>query len=187
MLAVGASVTAQVFALARPIGNGRVTRGPTIEDLCLEFLARGRAKNLSPRTIEWYERHARAFARWCASEGIVLARELQCAHLDDFLVALHGTGAAATPSGVPRRPSRPCHGSDSGRATSRPRSRGTPNGSTSRALAIELVDPIFLRLGQALRDSLQHLILSHQMLGGRPGHPWRCGAVVSKPGSPVRH
>jgi integrase/recombinase XerD len=58
-------------------------------------LARGRAKNLSPRTIEWYERHGRAFARWCASEGIVWARELECTHLDDFLVALHGTGVAA--------------------------------------------------------------------------------------------
>src|SRR5438552_4139934 len=81
--------------MARPIWNRRVTREPTIEDLCLEFLARGRAKNLSPSTIEWYERHARAFARWCTSEGIVLARELQCAHLDDFLEALHGTGAAA--------------------------------------------------------------------------------------------
>lgn len=100
------SSTAQVFAVrsrTRTEGDRhgtthrerRVARELTIEDLCNEFLARGRAKNLSPRTIEWYERHARAFARRCASKGIVLARELECAHLDDFLVAMHGTGVAA--------------------------------------------------------------------------------------------
>lgn len=31
---------------------------------------------------------------WCASEDVELARDLQCAHLDDFLVSVHASGVS---------------------------------------------------------------------------------------------
>jgi hypothetical protein len=41
--------------VARPAGRSRAARDVSVNDLREEFLARCRAKNLSDRTIEWYE------------------------------------------------------------------------------------------------------------------------------------
>jgi len=78
--------------MARPLGNVHAAHETTIEDLRQEFLARAQAKNLSIRTIEWYDRHSVGFVRWCAGRGLVLARELQSSHLDDFVIAMHVAG-----------------------------------------------------------------------------------------------
>lgn len=80
--------------MARPLGNAYAYREPTVDDLREEFLARANAKNLAPRTIEWYERHTAAFRDWCTARGIVTAATLRSRDLDDYLVTLHASGAA---------------------------------------------------------------------------------------------
>lgn len=80
--------------MARPLGNAFGCREQTIDDLRDEFLARAHAKNLAPRTIERYQRHAGDFRDWCAAHGIVTAAQLRSSDLDDYLVALHSFGAA---------------------------------------------------------------------------------------------
>lgn len=80
--------------MARPLGNAYAYREPTLDDLREEFLARAHAKNLAPRTIEWYERHTASFRDWCTALGIIAAAELRSSDLDDYLVTLHAGGAA---------------------------------------------------------------------------------------------
>ena len=80
--------------MARPSGDAYGFREPTIEDLREAFIGRAHARNLAPRTIEWYGRHAGGFAEWCASEGIARTTQLRSAHLDDYLVFLHASGLA---------------------------------------------------------------------------------------------
>lgn len=80
--------------MARPSGDAWGLRQPTIDDLREAFIGRAHAKNLAPRTIEWYERHTADFATWCASEGIAHTADLRSTHLDDYLIFLHGSGLA---------------------------------------------------------------------------------------------
>lgn len=55
--------------MARPGGRPVAAREGTIADLIEEFLDRCRAKNLSVRTIEWYEDRTRRFSDWCLESG----------------------------------------------------------------------------------------------------------------------
>ncbi|MEX2557572.1 MAG: tyrosine-type recombinase/integrase [Actinomycetota bacterium] len=64
------------------------------------YIARAYAKDLAPRTIEWYERHSTTFRDWCAEEGIVFAAELRATHLDDYLIFLHARLAPHTVHGA---------------------------------------------------------------------------------------
>lgn len=59
--------TREERVMARPLGNPYASRESTIDDLREQFLARAHAKNLAPRTIEWYERHTASFRDWCAA------------------------------------------------------------------------------------------------------------------------
>ena len=72
--------------MARP----RTTRATeaTMADLRGEFLDRCRAKNLSPRTLEWYEDRTRRFSDWCLERGILPARDLTTDDLEDFVLSL---------------------------------------------------------------------------------------------------
>lgn len=72
--------------MARP----RTTRKgePTILDLRDEFLDRCRAKNLSPRTIEWYEDRTRRFSDWCFESGILKAQDLTTEDLEGFVLSI---------------------------------------------------------------------------------------------------
>jgi len=71
--------------MARP----RTTRTTeaTIADLREEFLDRCRAKNLSPRTIEWYEDRTRRFSDWCFERGILRAKDLTTDDLEAFVLS----------------------------------------------------------------------------------------------------
>jgi hypothetical protein len=42
----------------------------TLEDLREEFLAHCESRNLSGKTVEWYDDRTRRFADWCATRGI---------------------------------------------------------------------------------------------------------------------
>ena len=46
----------------------------TLEDLREEFLAHCEARNLSGKTLEWYEDRTRRFTDWCNSQGITALR-----------------------------------------------------------------------------------------------------------------
>jgi hypothetical protein len=74
--------------MVRPVGHPLRRRAITIHELREEFLARCEARNLSDRTIQWYEDRTGQFEEWCASREIVSAGELTCSHLEDFLLAL---------------------------------------------------------------------------------------------------
>lgn len=69
--------------MAHPSGNAFGSREPTIEDLREDYLARAHAKNLAPRTIEWYERHSRGFCDWGAARGIAMVADLRASDLDE--------------------------------------------------------------------------------------------------------
>jgi integrase/recombinase XerD len=71
--------------MARPAGRPIGTRQATIADLRDEFLDRCRAKNLSTRTIGWYEDRTRRFSRWCFDNGILLAQDLTTEDLEAFI------------------------------------------------------------------------------------------------------
>ena len=50
--------------MVRPIGRPLARRPPSVEDLCGEFLIHSEARNLSGRTLEWYEDRAHRFAEF---------------------------------------------------------------------------------------------------------------------------
>lgn len=74
--------------MPRPAGRPIGTREATIADLREEFLDRCRAKNLSVRTIEWYEDRTRRFSDWCFNKGILRAQDLTTEDLEAFLLEL---------------------------------------------------------------------------------------------------
>ena len=56
--------------MVRPIGRPMARKPITLEDLREEFLAHCEARNLSSKTVEWYDDRTRRFADWCATQGI---------------------------------------------------------------------------------------------------------------------
>jgi integrase/recombinase XerD len=80
--------------MVRPAGRPIAARTVTVHDLREEFLARCTAKNLSSRTLEWYEDRTRRFAEWCSDRGIERAGDLTGSDVDDFLIDLKGAGRA---------------------------------------------------------------------------------------------
>lgn len=77
--------------MAEPI-RSRDGRNITVEQLVEDFLAHCRAKNLSARTVEWYEYKYGAFVDWCRVQGIFKAAELDTADLEDYLAAEKARG-----------------------------------------------------------------------------------------------
>ena len=80
--------------MARPTGRPFAARELTVHDLREQFLARCLAKNLSPRTIEWYEDRTRRFAEWCSARGVERAAILTGGDVDGFLIELRKDGLA---------------------------------------------------------------------------------------------
>jgi site-specific recombinase XerD len=66
-----------------------------VDDLREEFLASCRAKNLSERTVEWYEEKSRRFAEWCLQDGASDVASLTASHLDAFLTQIKLRGSVA--------------------------------------------------------------------------------------------
>ena len=69
-------------------------REETLQDLRDEFLLRCQAKNLSARTIEWYEERTRFFAEWCEARGIERAAELTTSVLEEYVIDMRASGLA---------------------------------------------------------------------------------------------
>jgi hypothetical protein len=74
--------------MARPAGRPLAVREVSIYDLREEFLSRCRAKNLSDRTMEWYEDRTVQLCDLWAAQGAALACELSVDNLEDALVDL---------------------------------------------------------------------------------------------------
>jgi integrase/recombinase XerD len=79
--------------MVRPVHPLRV-REETLRDLRDEFLLRCQAKNLSARTIQWYEERTRFFVDWCEARGIEHAAELITSVLEEYVMELRVTGLA---------------------------------------------------------------------------------------------
>ncbi len=56
--------------MVRPLGRPLARRAVTLDDLREEFLAHCEARNLSPRTLEWYADRTRRFTDWCVDREI---------------------------------------------------------------------------------------------------------------------
>jgi integrase/recombinase XerD len=72
--------------MPKPIRSRQDAALITIHDLCDDFIARCHAKNLTPRTIEWYEMRIRCFSRWCEDNGMRMARSLSTEALEQYLI-----------------------------------------------------------------------------------------------------
>jgi site-specific recombinase XerD len=75
----------------------------TLKDLREEFLAHGESRNLSGRTVEWYEDRTRRFADWCATQGIDSPSDLRWSDLERFVLHCRGQGSRPTPCTGTRR------------------------------------------------------------------------------------
>lgn len=81
--------------MPKPIRSRQDAALITIHDLCDDFIARCHAKNLTPRTIEWYEMRIRCFSRWCEDKGIRMARSLSTGALEEYLITEQSRGISA--------------------------------------------------------------------------------------------
>jgi site-specific recombinase XerD len=80
--------------MARPAGRPLGVREASVYDLREEFLARCKAKNLSDRTLEWYEDRTHQLCDFWAGHGTELARDLSLDDVESALVALRRRGLA---------------------------------------------------------------------------------------------
>jgi hypothetical protein len=77
-----------------PQGSRSPPERSTTYDVREQFLARCVAKNLSPRTLEWYEDRTGRFAEWCSAQGIKCVTDLAGGDVDAFLIELRREGLA---------------------------------------------------------------------------------------------
>lgn len=80
--------------MVRPIGRPMARKPITLEDLREEFLAHCEARNLSGKTVEWYDDRTRRFADWCATQGIDSPSELRWSDLERFVLHCRRQGFA---------------------------------------------------------------------------------------------
>lgn len=81
--------------MVRPIGRPLARGAMTLEELREEFLASCEARNLRPRTLEWYEDRTRRFAEWCGGQGIEAPDDLAQVDLERFVLDRRRRGDAA--------------------------------------------------------------------------------------------
>jgi integrase/recombinase XerD len=80
--------------MVRPAVHPLRVREETLHDLRDEFLLRCQAKNLSARTIQWYEERTRLFVDWCEARRIERAAELTTSVLEEYVIELRASGLA---------------------------------------------------------------------------------------------
>jgi site-specific recombinase XerD len=80
--------------MVRPIGRPLASKPITLEDLREEFLAHCESRNLSGRTVQWYDDRTRRFVAWCATEGIVCPSDLRWPDLKQFVLHCRRQGFA---------------------------------------------------------------------------------------------
>ncbi len=95
--------------MARPAGRPIAARGVTVCDVREQFLARGGASNLSPRTVEWYGDRTGRFTAWWLARSVERAADLTVGDVDGFLIELR-EGGFASRNGERLRPGgqKPC-------------------------------------------------------------------------------
>ena len=81
--------------MVRPLGRPLARRTVTLDDLREEFLAHCEARNLSPRTLEWYADRTRRFADWCVDREIAEPSDLRWSDLQAFVLDRRRRGFAA--------------------------------------------------------------------------------------------
>jgi len=80
--------------MPRPIRSRQDAALITTRDLRDDFLARCQVKNLTPRTVEWYEFKLNGFIKWCDDQDVLLAQHLTTNILEDFLMYQATLGAS---------------------------------------------------------------------------------------------
>jgi integrase/recombinase XerD len=78
--------------MVRIPSNPLAVREDTLQDLRDEFLVRCHAKNLSPRTIEWYAKHSELFIEWCRKRGVTAPAQLSTTLLEEYLIEAREAG-----------------------------------------------------------------------------------------------
>jgi site-specific recombinase XerC len=80
--------------MVRPVGRPMARKAISLEDLREEFLAHCEARNLSGRTVEWYDDRTRRFTDWCATQGIDSPLDLHWSNLERFVLHCRRQGFA---------------------------------------------------------------------------------------------
>jgi site-specific recombinase XerD len=80
--------------MVRPVGRPMARKPITLEDLREEFLAHCESRNLSGKTVEWYEDRTRRFVDWCATQGIVCPSDLRWLDPEQFVLHRRRQGFA---------------------------------------------------------------------------------------------
>jgi len=80
-------------AWSAPLDN-RGQKAHHAGDLREEFLAHCEARNLSGKTVEWYDDRTRRFADWCATQGIDSPTDLRWPDLEQFVLHCRRQGSA---------------------------------------------------------------------------------------------
>ncbi len=80
--------------MVRPVGRPMARKPVTLEDLRQEFLAHCESRNLSGRTLDWYDDRTRRFADWCTTQGIVSPSDLGLSDLERFVLHCRRQGFA---------------------------------------------------------------------------------------------
>jgi site-specific recombinase XerD len=81
--------------MVRPVGRPMARKPITLEDLREEFLAHCESRNLSIRTLDWYDDRTRRFADWCATQGIDSPSDLRLPDLERFVLHCPSSGLCA--------------------------------------------------------------------------------------------
>ena len=81
--------------MVRPVGRPMARKPITLEDLREEFLAHCEARNLSGRTVQWYDDRTRRFVDWCATQGIECPSDLRLSDLERFVLDCRRQGLRA--------------------------------------------------------------------------------------------
>jgi integrase/recombinase XerD len=80
--------------MVRPAGRPMARKEITLEDLREEFLAHYESRNLSGRTVQWYNDRTRRFVDWCATQGIGYPSDLGLSDLERFVLECRRRGFA---------------------------------------------------------------------------------------------
>jgi integrase/recombinase XerD len=80
--------------MVRPVRRPMARKPITLEDLREEFLAHCEARNLSGKTVQWYDDRTRRFIDWCATQGIVSPSDLRLIDLERFVLRCRRQGFA---------------------------------------------------------------------------------------------
>lgn len=80
--------------MPQPIWSRQDAALITTRDLRDDFLARCQVKNLTPRTVEWYDFKLGGFIKWGDEQEVMLDQDLTTNIFEEFLIYQATTGAS---------------------------------------------------------------------------------------------